>query len=144
MASAEFHEVMNVDRDKLFTVISRYEDYPQYVVGCSSTQVDRTNPAKVRATYNVNMMKEISYTLDHIEDAKSGKIEWTLVKSDFMKTNIGKWELKAAGAGKTDVSYKVELEFKFPVPGMILNRIVKGSLAPMVKSFVDRANKNGA
>lgn len=141
MANAEFHEVMNVDRDKLYSVITRYEDYPKYVVGCSSTQVDRTNPAKVRATYNVNMMKEISYTLDHVEDAANGKIEWTLVKSDFMKTNIGSWVLTPAGKGKTDISYKVEIEFKFPVPGMILNRVVKGSLGPMVKSFVDRANK---
>lgn len=141
MANAEFQEVVSVDKDKLFAVITRYEDYPQFVTGCSGVQVERKAPGKARATYHVNMMKEISYTLDHTEDAAAGTIEWNLVSSDFMKKNIGKWELKSAGPGKTDVLYEVEVEFKFPVPGMILNRLVKGSLGPMVKSFVTRAQE---
>lgn len=139
MASAEFHEVLPVDQEKLFAVITKYEDYPQFVTGCSGVKVERKAPGKARATYSVNMMKEISYTLDHVEDQAAGKVQWTLVESDFMKRNIGSWELKAAGPGKTDVRYTVEVEFKFPVPGLILNRLVKGSLPSMIKSFVDRA-----
>lgn len=139
MATAELHEVFPVDLNRLFSVITRYEDYPQFVTGCSGVKVERKAPGKARATYHVNMMKEISYTLDHVEDQAAGTVQWTLVESDFMKKNQGRWILKSAGPGKTDVRYELEVEFKFPVPSLILNRLVKGSLGSMVKSFVDRA-----
>ena len=143
MAQAEFHEVLPIDKDRLFATIVRYEDYPQFVAGCSGVKVERKASGKARATYNVNMMKEISYTLDHVEDAAAGRVEWSLVSSDFMKKNSGYWELKSVGPGKTDVRYVVEVEFKFPVPGLILNKLVKGSLPAMVKSFQKRAEAKG-
>jgi ribosome-associated toxin RatA of RatAB toxin-antitoxin module len=139
MAQAEFHETMSVDRAKLFDVICRYEDYPTFVDGVRAVHVERKGPGQARATYEVSMMKEIRYTLDHREDAAAGRLEWELVESDFFKHNRGRWELKDAGPGRTDVRYAVELEFKIPVPGFVLNRLVKGSLPSMVKSFVKRA-----
>lgn len=142
MAQAELHEVFPVDRDKLMDVILKYEDYPKFVTGCRGIKVDReASPGKVRVTYDVSMMKDIIYTVDISEDPASGKIRWTLVHSEFMKKNEGFWEIKIAGPGKTDVRYGLEVEFNFPVPGLILNKLVKGSLPSMVKSFVDRAKK---
>lgn len=140
MAKAEYEEVFSIDKDKLFATITRYEDYPKFVTGCSRCEVDRNAPGKARATYHVNMMKEISYTLDHVEDAAAGTLVWSLVESDFMKKNSGRWQLKSAGPGKTEVRYEVEVEFNFPVPSLILNRVVKGTLPAMVKGFVNRAN----
>jgi len=139
MAQAEFHEVLSVDRDKLFQVITQYEHYPKFVEGCKAVTIEKADGAQKRVTYQVSMMKEVSYTLDHSEDAQSGVVSWTLVESDFFKKNIGRWELKSVGPGKTDVRYALELEFKIPVPGLILNRLVKGSLPAMVKSFQKRA-----
>lgn len=140
MAQAELHEVFSVDAKKLFEVITRYEDYPQFVTGCTGVKVERKGPGKARADYNVSMIKDLSYTLDHTENAEKGVVEWKMVKSDFMTANQGRWVLTPKGAGKTDVRYEVEVDFNFPVPGLILNRVVKGSLKPMVQSFVDRAN----
>jgi ribosome-associated toxin RatA of RatAB toxin-antitoxin module len=143
MAQAEFREVLGTDKDKLFSVITRYEDYPQFVEGCSSVQVDRQAPGKIRVTYRVNVMsQDVTYTLDHKEDSATGVVEWTLIESNFFKKNTGRWELKASGSGKTDVLYSLELEFKIPVPGFILNRLVKGSLPGMVKSFEKQAKKS--
>ncbi|MDR3607039.1 MAG: SRPBCC family protein [Oligoflexia bacterium] len=143
MAKAEFHETFPVDAKKLFDTIVKYEDYPEFVTGCSSVSVKRdpAKPGQVRASYQVNMIKELSYTLDHIENPEKLTVEWKLVSSDFMKSNTGKWTLKSLGKGKTDVSYSVEIDFSFPVPGLILNRVVKGSLGPMVKSFVERSSQ---
>ncbi len=139
MASAEFHELLSVDKDKLYSVITRYEDYPQFVDGCKSVQVERKGAGRARVTYHVSMMKDITYTLDHEEDPASGKVLWQLVESDFFKKDTGRWELKQLGPGKTDVLYVLDVEFKIPVPGLILNRLVKGSLPSMVKSFEKRA-----
>ena len=71
------------------------------------------------------MSKDFTYTLDHSEDLKSGKVQWNLIESTLFKKNIGHWHLRESGNGKTDVHYKVEVEFKIPVPGFILNRLVE-------------------
>jgi ribosome-associated toxin RatA of RatAB toxin-antitoxin module len=146
MAKAEFAETYAIDARKLFETITKYEDYPQFVTGCSTVSVERKAPGQARVDYHVNMIKEVSYILDHIEDApkdaqgeKPFTVTWKLVKSDFMRTNNGRWTLKPLALGKTAVLYEVEVDFSFPAPSFIVNRMVKASLGPMVKSIVDRA-----
>ena len=135
MAKAEIEETLSVDRDKFFQAVVGYEQYPKFVEGCTKVEVDRSNPPVSRVTYHVSMIKDISYTLDHTEDAAAGKVTWKLVKSDFLKKNIGEWTIQSAGPGKTKVKYSIEIEFNIPVPGLILNRLVKSSLPSMIKAF---------
>lgn len=140
MAQAEYHEVLTVEKEKLLSAITHYEDYPQFIDGCKSVKVERMGDV-IRVSYHVNLMsQDVMYTLDHRENSKAGTVEWNLVESNFFKKNTGKWEVKPAGTGKTDVLYSLEVEFKVPVPGFILNRLVKGSLPGMVKSFEKHAN----
>lgn len=140
MAQAEFREVLSVDKDKLLSVITTYEAYPEFVEGCKAVQVQRNSDGSSRVTYQVTVMsQDISYTLDHREDSSQGTVQWKLVESNFFKKNDGKWEIKQAGKGKSDVVYSLDVEFKVPVPGFILNRLVKGSLPGMVKSFEKQA-----
>ena len=139
MAKADIHEILNVDRDKLFATITRYEDYPEFVEGCTGVKVERKGPGEARVTYNVSMMKDIVYTLDLKEDNTAGTVSWQLAQSDVFKKNSGAWKIKSLGPDQTDIVYEVELEFKIMVPSMILNRLVKGSLPSMVRNFEKRA-----
>ena len=141
MAQAENHEVLPVAKDKLWDAIVRYEDYPKFVDGCTGVKVERKADGHARATYKVSMMKDVTYTLDHKESKDQGVVEWNLVDSDFFKKNTGRWELKDVGGGKTDVKYMLDVEFKMPVPGFILNGLVKKSLPGMIKSFEKQAKK---
>jgi ribosome-associated toxin RatA of RatAB toxin-antitoxin module len=141
MAQAEYREVLPVAKDKLIATIANYENYPQFIDGCKSVEVERKSDGVVRVLYHVNIMsQDVTYTLDHKENRDNGTIEWNLVESNFFKKNNGKWEVKNAGSGKADVLYSLDVEFKVPVPGFILNRLVKGSLPGMVKSFGKQAN----
>lgn len=139
MAQAEISKVVDVDSKDLFKIVNDFETYPEFVDGCKSVKVDRKSPTEARVTYSVSMMKEITYTLDHKADPETGRVEWSLFKSDFLKKNSGYWTIKSAGPGKTEVKYSIEIEFNFPVPGMILNRLVKSSLPSMLASFTERA-----
>ena len=141
MANAEISEVISVDKDKLFATIAGYENYPKFVEGVTKVSVERKAPGRARVTYNVSMMKDVVYVLDHVENPEKGEISWELVESNDMKKNSGKWTLKSAGAGKTQVDYQIEIEFNFPIPGFILNRLIKGSLPAMLKSFDKQAKK---
>ena len=141
MAQAEFHQVLSVSKDKLWDAITRYEDYPKFVEGCTSVKVERKAAGHARVTFHVSMMKDVVYTLDQKEDKDQGLIEWTLVESDAFKKNSGRWKLTDAGTGKTDTHYNVELDFKIPVPGFILNGLIKKNLPVLVKSFEKQALK---
>src|SRR4051812_37405404 len=102
MAQAEVHEVLAVDKEKLLSVITRYEDYPQFVEGCTGVEVDRQSNGNVRVVYQVTVMsKDVCYTLDHKADLNTGRVEWSLVESNFFKKNIGSWEVKSLGSGKS-------------------------------------------
>ena len=138
MAKADIEEVLDVPKDKLFDVITRYEEYPEFVTGVRKIEVERKGPGKARCKYHVSMIKDIEYTLDITDDRDAGTIQWSLVESDAMKVNNGFWKLTAEGDDQTHVRYELEVEFSFPVPGFVLKKLVKGSLGPMVRSFEER------
>src|SRR5262245_20503656 len=106
MPLATVEEVLSVPKDKLFDVITRYEDYPQFVTGVTKASVARNAPGKAMVHYTMNMLKEITYSIDVTENKEAGKIHWVLVESGFMKKNNGGWTLSDAGNGKTKVLYE--------------------------------------
>lgn len=140
MAHAEIKEVLPVDYDQLFDVICRYEDYPQFIDGCTSVSVTR-NGGKTRAQYRVSLIKDVQYTLDHDENRETGRVQWELIDSDIFKVNRGFWQLKKLDSGKTEAHYCLEAEFKIPVPSLILNKLIKGNLPQMMKNFEKQAIK---
>ena len=141
MAQAQLKESLSVPASKLFSVITKYEDYPSFVEGCSRVEVTRGESGRARVVYFVNMIKEISYTLDHISDEATAEMSWSLVQSDFLKKNLGGWKIKPKGDSNCEVEYSVDIDFKFPVPGMILSRLVKSNLPSMIRNFEKRAKQ---
>ena len=145
MAAAEFRDTLTVGKDRLLEAITRHEDYPKFVEGCKSVDVSRGADGKVRVVYHVEVMsQDVTYVLDHVENQAAGTVEWELVESNFFKKNKGRWVVRPEGpegSDQSDVLYALEVEFKIPVPSFILNRLVKGSLPAMVKSFEKQAKQ---
>jgi len=135
MAQAEIKEVLSVNADKMYKAITQYDRYPQFVEGVTSAKVTRISDAEARVDYKLSMLKDISYALTHKENASARTMQWSLIQSDFMKKNNGSWTLREVSPDKTEVSYQVEVEFNFPVPGLILNKLIKGQLPKMLKNF---------
>jgi ribosome-associated toxin RatA of RatAB toxin-antitoxin module len=141
MAKAEHKEVLNVSKDKLFQAIVGYEGYPNFVEGCQSVDVERVSPTEAVVTYDVSMMKDITYTLRHKEDAAKGVVTWSLEESDFFTLNNGRWEIKELGKDKCEALYTLEVEFKIPIPGFMLKKLISSNLPSMVKGFATRAKE---
>ena len=139
MAQAEHKQVVSVDAEQFFKAITQYENYPKFVDGCKGIQVERKGPGEARTHYKMNIMRDVEYTLDHKEFPDQKKMEWNLVKSDMIKKNTGRWELTSMGAGKTEVKYSIEIEFNIPVPGFVLNQLVKSSIPSMIRGFEKQA-----
>lgn len=140
MASAERTEVFDVERDKVFKVLSDLESYPDFMTGVEKVEVEEENGDEIVARYDLNLIKKFSYTLRHKIQAPD-KISWSLVSGDFMSKSDGAWELKDLGDGQTEVSYKIDVDFKVKVPGMISKKLVSSNLPSMMKSVKEKAKK---
>jgi coenzyme Q-binding protein COQ10 len=142
MTKIELQDILSVDRNRIFQTIAKYENYPKFLYGVKSVEVERTSASTARVSCHISFLKDIVYTLDLVEDQEHGTIRWSLVKSDLFKVNQGLWEIKDLGSGRSSVRYSLELEFKVPVPGIILKRLLKRKLSTIVKSFEKQAGEN--
>lgn len=143
MAEAKIEETLNVDAEKFFKAVTAYAEYPKFVDGCTKALVESLGEGKTKVNYSVSLMKDITYTLEHIEEQArpdgTRRMSWKLLQSDFIKANSGFWEITPAGPGRSKIKYSIDIEFKIPVPGFMLSRLIKGSLPGMVKNFEKRA-----
>jgi ribosome-associated toxin RatA of RatAB toxin-antitoxin module len=81
----------------------------------------------------------LSYKLKINENQAAGAVNWSLLSSEFFKVNNGAWKIESLGPNQCKVTYSLEVEFNFSVPGFILKGIVKGTLPSMMNSFYERA-----
>jgi coenzyme Q-binding protein COQ10 len=140
MAKAERTETFDVAVDKMYKAIIDYKDYPKFVDGMKSVDVQNESADGATAKFCLNIMKEISYTLK-LSHKVNKEVSWSLVSGDMMKVNNGKWMLKDLGNNKTEVTYSLEVELKGLIPGlgMIEKTLVNTNLPLTMKAFGKRA-----
>ena len=138
MATASRTEIVEVDINKLYDVITDYAKYPDFVDGVSSTKVLSQNDSSAKVEYSVNMIKSFKYTLATTQ-VRPTKISWVLDSGDLFKKNDGMWTLKDLGNGKTEVTYTLEIDFKMFAPNSILTALTQKNLPIMMESFFKRA-----
>ena len=139
MARAERTEVFDVPVDKFYKAIIDYKNYPTFVDGMKSVEIQKESADGAVVKFNLNLIKEITYTID-LKHTADKEVSWSLVSGDGMKVNNGKWSLKDVG-GKTEVTYNLEIELKGFIPGlsMIEKTLVATNLPLTMKSFAKRA-----
>lgn len=141
MANASKTVTMNVSIDKIWSVITDYENYPKFVDMVHKVKPIEQGDGRSKMEYAIEMMgKDISYTIEHVE-TKPTQMKWTCVESNVLKANDGSWQLKDLGNGKTEVTYTVDIEFKIPVPSLILGGVVRSTLPKMLEGFEKEARK---
>ena len=138
MATATRTEIVDVDINKLYDVLTDYAKYPDFVDGVSSTKVLSQNDTSAKVEYSVNMIKSFKYTLATTQ-VRPTKISWVLDSGDLFKKNEGTWALKDLGGGKTEVTYTLEVDFKMFAPNSILTALTQKNLPVMMESFFKRA-----
>ena len=66
------------------------------------------------------------------------RMDWTLVKGDFMKRNEGGWRLEALDGGRTRATYRIALALGAIVPESITNRLAAEQLPSTLEAFKSR------
>ncbi|MEO5666440.1 MAG: SRPBCC family protein [Bdellovibrionota bacterium] len=145
MAAAERTDIVDVPLNKLYQAICDYDNYAKFVTGATRVKLLSREGNTAKVQFEVEMMKRVEYTLKIKEEldseGRSARVSWVLDSSKFFKISNGLWELKALGPDKTQVMYKLELEFDIPVPGFVLKKLVASALPKTIQEFSDRARQ---
>lgn len=126
--------------ETVFKAIIDFANYPKFLPEIKSAKIDRRKDHEIEASFKINLIKEISYTLQVELDPPSG-VYWKLKKGDLMKSNEGSWELKAKGDTATEATYSIDVTFGLWVPKAITEALVEKNLPQTLKRFKKRAEK---
>ena len=135
--------IINTPPEVLYSVITDYEQYPQFLKEVERIDILNTtetpNGRVVRARYTVRVVKSIQYVIDLTED-KYNSVRWKLVESSIMRSNVGGWTLKDLGDGRTEATYGLEAVPKgLFVPKKIISMLTDTTLPSTLQSFKKRA-----
>ena len=114
---------------EVMAVIADFEAYPDWndevkLVEVLTVYEDTEQPAEVRFVLDAGAIKD-DYVLEY-EWVSTTELHWHLVKGDMLKAMDGVYRLAAAGGGaQTEVSYRLAVDVKIPMIGMIKRKAEK-------------------
>lgn len=140
MPQATRVEIWDAPIDKIYSVLTDYNSYPEFVDGCSSINILEQTEAQSKVEFGLNFIKKFKYILV-LNQTKPTEISWSLESGDIFKKNDGSWKLKDLGDGRTEVTYGLEVEIKGFAPKTLVNSLTEKNLPAMLKSYHERAKK---
>lgn len=130
--------VINVPMERVFDVITAYEQYAEFLPEVKEARISNRKGDECDVHYKVDVVKTIRYTV-HLKEERPSRVTWSFVEGEFMKDNKGGWLLESAGEGKTKATYNVEMALGPLVPKAVVNALVETSLPRMLEAFKKRA-----
>lgn len=139
---------------QVLDVIADFERYPEWAKEMRSVEVLVQEgdgwADQVRFVLDAGVLKD-TYTLDYewaVAEDGSGVVSWELVSADLLKALTGSYTLTAvegrqADGEATDVAYRLEVDLKIPMLGM-LKRKAERSIVETALTSLKRRVEAGA
>ena len=133
--------VINASPAAIMDVIADLPAYPEWSDGIKEVTVlalyeDDNRPADARFNLASGAIKDI-YELEYDWDGDA-KVSWTLTKGDMLTAMDGIYELSGNGDGSTTVNYKLAVDVKIPMIGMIKRKAEKVIVDTALKGLKKR------
>ena len=119
--------VIDAAPDAVMAVIADLEAYPDWSDGITSVEVLAAGkdgrPSKARFHLSSGPIKD-TYELDYTWKGDES-VRWTLAKGDMLTMMDGSYTLTDNGDGSTTVGYRLAVDVKIPMIGMIKRKAEK-------------------
>jgi ribosome-associated toxin RatA of RatAB toxin-antitoxin module len=138
--------VINAAPSAIMDVIADLPAYPQWSDGITEVTVlalyeDDNRPADARFNLNSGAIKD-TYELEYDWD-EDRSVSWTLTKGDMLTAMDGTYELVPNGDGTTTVNYRLSVDVKIPMIGMIKRKAEKVIVDTALKGLKKRVESLG-
>ena len=133
--------VINATPEQVMAVIADLATYPQWSDGITSVTVlavyeDDNLPADARFELNSGAIKD-TYELEYDWNGNES-VTWTLTKGDMLTAMDGEYRLTDNGNGTTTVQYRLAVDVKIPMIGMIKRKAEKVIVDTALKGLKKR------
>jgi ribosome-associated toxin RatA of RatAB toxin-antitoxin module len=131
--------VVDAPAADVMAVIADFPSYPQWVAAAKKVEVEEAGDdgraRRVRFVLDAGIFSD-EYVLDYEWDGDRS-VSWTLVQSQLMKRQEGSYTLEETG-GRTEVTYRISIDIKIPMIGMMKRRAEKVILDTALKELKKR------
>jgi len=133
--------VINAAPAQIMDVIADLEAYPEWSDGINDVKIlaryeDDNRPADAHFSLISGAIKD-DYELEYDWDGDA-KVSWTLTKGDMLTAMDGVYELTDNGDGTTTVNYRLAVNVKIPMIGMIKRKAEKVIVDTALKGLKKR------
>lgn len=119
------HTVLSPPPERCFAVIADIERYPEWVADIKQVEILERDgdgrPARVRFRLAA-FGRSTTYTLAYDYSEAPRVLSWRLVEGDITTKLDGSYIFGPAEGGGTEVTYRLEVELRVPIPGFIKRR----------------------
>ncbi len=139
--------VIDASPAAIMAVIADLKSYPDWSDGINEVTVlavyeEDNRPADARFNLASGAIKDI-YELEYDWDGDH-KVSWTLTKGDMLTAMDGVYELTDNGNGTTTVDYRLSVDVKIPMIGMIKRKAEKVIVDTALKGLKKRVESGSA
>jgi ribosome-associated toxin RatA of RatAB toxin-antitoxin module len=139
--------VINASPAAVMAVIADLPAYPQWSDGIKEVVVlsvyeDDSRPADARFSLDSGAIKDV-YELEYDWQGDQ-RVSWTLTKGDMLTAMDGAYELTANADGTTTVNYRLAVDIKIPMIGMIKRKAEKVIVDTALKGLKKRVESQSA
>jgi ribosome-associated toxin RatA of RatAB toxin-antitoxin module len=108
-----------------FEVLTAFEAYPEWAADIKAVSIDERDEQgrAARVTFRAAAFgRSTSYTLRYDYQAAPDELSWKQVAGDLTRRLDGSYELASAGDGHTEITYRLVVDLKVPLPGFVKRR----------------------
>ena len=133
-----FQKVLNVDSKKALEVITNFNDYSNFIPGCTrATLISRKPPIEIgRLEFNV-LGKDYYIESENIIDDRSITIRQ--IKGPFEKFE-GKWSVESIDDSSCKVDFNASYELPFLLNAITSEQLVNNFSKNIIDSFIKRVS----
>ena len=136
--------VIDAPPGEVLDVIADFEAYPEWADAVKEVRVLAEEgdgwADQVEFTLDAGAIKD-TYVLDYDWDVKNngtGVVSWSLVEANVLKAMNGSYTLTARGKDQTTVTYRLAVDVKIPMLGMLKRKAEKVIIDTALKELKKR------
>jgi ribosome-associated toxin RatA of RatAB toxin-antitoxin module len=131
-----FSRTIQSDSNKVFSQIAKFENYSEYVPGCSSSKLLEKNDEYEIGELTFNFfLKTYSIRSKNILTDNTINIEQIKGPFDFF---TGQWSVRGNEFSSTDVSFDAEFKLPFILENIITDQVINDFCENALEAFIDK------
>lgn len=133
MPQAEQEVIINAPMDRVFRIITDYENYGDFLPDMKSVTVESRHEGVAIVRFELELIMRVSYTLRLVEEPPR-RLSWTLHEAKMIAENNGGWVLEPDG-DRTRARYALEVKLRGLIPKSVSTRLLGTTLPEMLNRF---------